>query len=116
MGTRSYKKKIRKSIVIIGEGLTEYRYVDDIRTEERYRFSLVPGIPKHPDLDDIVNLATRRLNEGNDYVLCLVYMDVINNSFDKKELYYLTLMPINLPYNDSLMVFWLDEDIILMED
>lgn len=87
MGTRSYKKKIRKSIVIIGEGLTEYRYVDDIRTEERYRFSLVPGIPKHPDLDDIVNLATRRLNEGNDYVLCLVDMDVINNSFDKKEHY-----------------------------
>ena len=31
-------------------------------------------------------------------------------------MYYLTLMPINLSYNVSLMVFWLDEDIILMED
>ena len=57
MSTKQRSKKARKSIAIIGEGLTEYRYVDDMRTTERYRFSLVPGIPKHSDLDDIVNLA-----------------------------------------------------------
>ena len=50
-------RKARKSIAIIGEGLTEYRYVDDMRTTERYRFRLLPGIPKHPDIDDIVGLA-----------------------------------------------------------
>ena len=43
MTKRSQKSRVRKSIAIIGEGLTEYRYVDDIRTTERYRFSLVPG-------------------------------------------------------------------------
>lgn len=28
-------RKARKSIAIIGEGLTEYRYVDEMRTTER---------------------------------------------------------------------------------
>ena len=53
MSMRPGNRKARKSIAIIGEGLTEYRYVDDMRTTERYRFSLVPGIPKHSDVDDI---------------------------------------------------------------
>lgn len=59
MSMRPGNRKARKSIAIIGEGLTEYRYVDDMRTTERYRFSLVPGIPKHSDVDDIVNLANK---------------------------------------------------------
>lgn len=84
VGTRRNDKG-RKSIAIIGEGLTEYRYIDDLRTTERYRFSLVPGIPKHSDIDDIVSLARKRLNEGYDYVLCLVDMDVISGSYEKSE-------------------------------
>ena len=80
-------KNARKSIAIIGEGLTEYRYVDDMRTTERYRFSLVPGIPKHSDLDDIVRLARERIDTGYDYVLCLIDMDVIEGNHDKMEHY-----------------------------
>lgn len=83
-------RRARKSVAIIGEGLTEYRYVDDLRTTERYRFSLVPGIPKHPDLDDIVRLAVERLNAGYDYVLCLIDMDVVESDHDKME-HYLAL-------------------------
>jgi hypothetical protein len=80
----------RKSIAIIGEGLTEYRYIDDLRTTERYRFSLVPGIPKHADVDDIVRLAKERRNAGYDYVLCLIDMDVIESNHDKMA-HYLAL-------------------------
>ena len=72
MNTMSMKpgnRKARKSIAIIGEGLTEYRYVDDMRTTERYRFSLVPGIPKHSDVDDIVNLANERVKAGYDSLI-----------------------------------------------
>lgn len=86
MGTKKNNRG-RKSIAIIGEGLTEYRYIDDLRTTERYRFSLVPGIPKHSDIDDIVKLARDRVNAGYDYVLCLVDMDVISNSHEKMEHY-----------------------------
>lgn len=87
MEKRAANRKVRKSIAIIGEGLTEYRYVDDMRTTERYRFSLVPGIPKHSDVDDIVWLAQERLKAGFDYVLCLIDMDVIESSHDKMEHY-----------------------------
>ena len=73
MSMRQVNRRVRKSIAIIGEGLTEYRYVDDMRTTERYRFSLVPGIPKHSDIDDIVNMAKERVNAGYDYVLCLMH-------------------------------------------
>ena len=80
-------RRVRKSIAIIGEGLTEYRYVDDLRTTERYRFSLVPGIPKHSDIDDIIRLARERVSAGYDYVLCLIDMDVIEGNRDKMEHY-----------------------------
>lgn len=83
-------RRVRRSIAIIGEGLTEYRYVDDLRTTERYRFSLVPGIPKHSDIDAIVNLAKERVNAGYDYVLCLIDMDVIKSNHNKMA-HYLSL-------------------------
>ena len=83
MSMRQGNREARKSITIIGEGLTEYRYVDDLRTTERFRFSLVPGIPKHPDIDDIVRLAKERLYAGYDYVLCLIDMDVIEGDHEK---------------------------------
>ena len=87
MSMKPGNRKARKSIAIIGEGLTEYRYVDDMRTTERYRFSLVPGIPKHSDVDDIVNLANERVKAGYDYVLCLIDMDVIEGNHEKMEHY-----------------------------
>lgn len=80
-------RKVRRSIAIIGEGLTEYRYVDDMRTTERYRFSLVPGIPKHSDIDDIVRLAQDRVKAGYDSVLCLIDMDVLDGNHEKMEHY-----------------------------
>lgn len=87
MAMKAGNRKERKSIAIIGEGLTEYRYIDDMRTTERYRFSLVPGIPKHSDVEDIVRLARERVNAGYDYVLCLIDMDVIAGSHEKMEQY-----------------------------
>ena len=90
MNRKIENRKVRKTITIIGEGLTEYRYVDDMRTTERYRFSLVPGIPKHPDIDDIVRYAKKRVKDGYDYVLCLIDMDVIEGNHDKME-HYCTL-------------------------
>ena len=73
----------RKSIAIIGEGLTEYRYIESMKTTERYRFRLVPGIPKHTVIDDLVLMARQRKDEGYDHVLCLVDMDIIENNNER---------------------------------
>lgn len=87
MERTAVNRKVRRSIAIIGEGLTEYRYVDDMRTTERYRFSLVPGIPKHSDIDDIVRLGRDRVKAGYDSVLCLIDMDVLDGNHEKMEHY-----------------------------
>ena len=58
-----------------------------MRTTERYKVSLMPSIPKHSDIDDIVNLAKERGNAGYDYMLCLIDMDVIEGNHDKMEHY-----------------------------
>ena len=73
----------RKSIAIIGEGLTEYRYIDSMKSTERYRFRLVPGFPKHTVITDLVELARKRKDEGYDYVLCLVDMDIIQGNHNR---------------------------------
>ena len=63
--------------------------MDDMRTTERYRFSLVPGIPKHSDIDDIVRLAQDRVKAGYDSVLCLIDMDVLDGNHEKMEHYHM---------------------------
>lgn len=73
----------RKSVAIVGEGLTEFRYMDALRTTERYHFKLVPGMPKHSDIDDMVNMAQKCVAEGYNYVICLVDMDVILSNASK---------------------------------
>lgn len=82
-------KPIRKSIAVIGEGLTEYRYIESMRTNERYRFHLFPGVPKHSDINDMVALTRKDSTKVMNYVLCLVDMDVILSNQEKLRQYKL---------------------------
>jgi hypothetical protein len=41
------KRKVKKAIAIVGEGITEWMYFDYIRRNRRYAFSLKPDLPKH---------------------------------------------------------------------
>jgi len=74
-------------VAVIGEGLTEYRYMEAMRAAERYRFRIFPGIPKHSGIRDMVALCRKRLAEGYDHVLCLVDMDVMLRDRRKAEEY-----------------------------
>jgi len=86
MGQRTDKGR-RKSVAVIGEGITEQRYIDGLRVAERYRFHLAPGLPKHSDIGDMVRLCEKKIREGYDYVVCLVDMDVILSSGEKTRQY-----------------------------
>ena len=39
----------RKSIAIIGEGETEWFYLESLRVAKRYPFQMKPTFPKHSD-------------------------------------------------------------------
>lgn len=69
---------MRKSIAIIGEGETEWFYFDSLRVSCRYPFKLAPDFPSHSDIDHLLKLSKAKLNEGYDYVVCLLDMDRLN--------------------------------------
>lgn len=69
---------MRKSIAIIGEGETEWFYFDSLRVSCRYPFRLAPDFPSHSDIDHLLKLSKAKLDEGYDYVACLVDMDRLN--------------------------------------
>jgi len=67
----------RKSIAIIGEGETEWFYFDSLRTYRRYNLKIAPDFPRHSDIEHMKALVDRYVEEGYDYVICLVDMDRI---------------------------------------
>lgn len=58
----------KKSIAVIGEGITEWFYFDSLRIVNRYPFKVAPDFPQHSDIPHMSKLV-------NDYVVCLVDMD-----------------------------------------
>ncbi len=75
---------IKKSIVVIGEGETEWHYVESIRKAYNLRIKLAPGLPQHSDIKSMSRKAEQCVNNQYDYVICLVDMDHILQ--DKKEI------------------------------
>lgn len=69
---------MRKSFAIIGEGETEWFYFDSLRVSCRYPFRLAPDFPSHSDIGHILKLAKAKVDEGYDYVACLLDMDRLN--------------------------------------
>ena len=68
---------MKPSIAIIGEGLTEWFYFDQLRIAKHYSFKIAPDFPKHSDLDDIMALVKKKLCERYDIIICLIDMDII---------------------------------------
>jgi hypothetical protein len=64
-----------KSIAIIGEGETEWFYIDALRVAMRYHFKIAPDFPQHSDIQHLRKLIERCLEKEYDYVICLVDMD-----------------------------------------
>ena len=77
----------KTSIAIIGEGETERYYFDALRVAHRYPFKLLPGLPKHPCIDDMAKLASKYAGEGFDHVICLVDMDRLMADTKEQEKY-----------------------------
>ena len=70
-------KQLKKSIGIVGEGLTERMYFDYIRSNRRYVFSLKPDLPSHTDYNHIFAKAKEMVRKGFDLVFCVLDIDTI---------------------------------------
>ncbi|MCE5332172.1 MAG: RloB family protein [Bacteroidales bacterium] len=78
--------KVRKSIALIGEGITEKFYFESLKAYRRFKIKIEPAFPSHSDIEDIVNLAEKFVLEEYDYVVCLIDMDkIIQNQTELKK-------------------------------
>jgi hypothetical protein len=67
---------IRKTIAVIGEGLTEREYFKSLKHHEKLPFKFKPDIPKHSDIWSIVSKAEELANYF-DFVYCIIDLDRI---------------------------------------
>jgi hypothetical protein len=74
---------IRKTVAVIGEGITEREYFKSLKHHEKLPFKFIPDIPKHSDIWSILSKA-ESLAELYDLVYCIVDLDRI--LLNKKEL------------------------------
>ncbi len=65
----------KKSIAVIGEGITEWFYFDSLRIAHRYPFKVAPDFPQHSDIQHMSKLVNDYVRRQYDYVVCLVDMD-----------------------------------------
>lgn len=68
-------KRNKQSIAIIGEGETEWFYINALRVALRYPFTIAPDFPKHSDVLHLSDMISRCLSRGFDYGVCLIDMD-----------------------------------------
>ncbi len=97
----------RQSVVIIGEGETEWFYFDNLRVANRYRFKLLPDMSKHSEIQYVVDLAEKYVDQRYDYVICLIDMDVMTNSANVKK--YQTEKKRLLKYAKNKSTIWFIE-------
>lgn len=79
------KKRVTKSIAIIGEGETEWFYFDSLRVACRYPFKIAPDFPQHSDISHILKMVDSCLAKQYDYIVCLIDMDrLLSHSTEMK--------------------------------
>ncbi len=74
------KRKLKKSIAIIGEGITEWYYFTYLKQNRNYSFKLAPRLPKHSDFKNIFFMAKRLINLDHDLVFCVLDIDSIKSN------------------------------------
>jgi len=80
MSKRKGKRKLKKSIAIVGEGITEWYYFTYLRQNRNYSFKLAPKLPKHSDFKNIFSTAKKLINSNHDLVFCVLDIDSIKSN------------------------------------
>lgn len=80
-------KNVKKSVAVIGEGETEWFYIEALRLAKRYTFKLAPDFPQHGDIPHVKKLVDKCIERGYDFVVCLIDMDRLQNNKTEKAKY-----------------------------
>ena len=82
-------RMVKRSVVVICEGMTERHYIESLRVHKRYRFALKPSLAKHTDVHAIQKMVENALKEAekSDYVICLMDADRLRQYKKENEKY-----------------------------
>ena len=82
-------RMVKRSVVVICEGKTEWHYIDSLRVHKRYRFKLKPSLAKHTDVHAIQKEVENALKAAgkSDYVICLMDADRLRQYKKENEKY-----------------------------
>lgn len=95
--------KIRQeklSVAVIGEGLTEWHYFNDLKQNEQLSFNLRPSFPKHSSFDSICAKAIDLVIEGYDSIFCIIDLDYIRTNPTNLTAYSTLKTNIQRDYNN----------------
>ena len=67
--------KLKDAILILGEGPTEYFYINSLKDEFPFLQNIEPKIPKHTNLTELERHIERAISDGYTKVFCLIDMD-----------------------------------------
>ena len=78
-------KKIKDSIAVIGEGLTEYYYFNSLKDDFR-QINIKPSYPKHSTgLDYLEQEIDKAIDAGYSQIICVVDMDNKKEGKEKSD-------------------------------
>ncbi len=80
-------KKHNPAFAVIGEGITEHIYFNQLKQFEHLDFKLKPALPKNSGIKEIVKKANELLDKEYDTVFCVFDMDEINRDSAIREEY-----------------------------
>ena len=98
-------RKLRKQIYIIGEGITEQIYFNQLRISERLSIRIKPEIPYSTDITGIIKKAEVYKNASPaNKVFCVIYLDRIHSDKAEKKKY----VNIKKNHNNSKQIFFFE--------
>lgn len=87
MARKINRRKGKFRLAIIGEGITEWHYFNNLKQEKRFPYKLTPDLPKHSDYKYIFQKAGQLTNDGYDEVFCVLDVDVFKKDRKKEQQY-----------------------------
>lgn len=83
MARKRKNKPTKYQIAIVGEGITEWHYFNDLKQVHKFPYKISPELPKNSNYKSIFKKAVQLLEEGYDKVYCVLDVDIFKQ--DKKE-------------------------------
>lgn len=108
MARKTKNKPTPIIIAIVGEGITEWHYFNDLKQTEKYKFQVKPELPKHSDVEAIVKKAIELREKGFDKIFCLFDMDriLLDQTENAKYLKFRQKLHNKKPKNKGKIIFY----------